>query len=94
MLEDDSPFSPIDYVAQQLATIHDRRLHRYLEREQYDYEVIVQRLRVLAFRRPSLLQRLLGVDNSVGATNALLVMDPDGISQTIEVYVVRPPENS
>lgn len=92
-MPEDLPYGPADYIAQQLSTIHDRKLWRRLRRSS-DYRIIVRRLQVLAFRRPSLLQRLLGIDNSIGATNALLVMDPEGVSQMIEVYIVQPPANS
>lgn len=92
-MSEDLPYGPADYIMQQLSTIHDRRLWQHLERGS-SYETIVQRLRVLAFRRPSLRQWLLGIDDRVGATKVLLIMDPDGVSQTIEVYFVRPPANS
>jgi hypothetical protein len=90
MSEPISEFAPEDYVAQQLATIHDKRVFRYLEAG--DVEGLKRRLRKLAWRRPSPLQRLLRIDNSVGATNVLMIIDWDGCTpSTIEVYIAMPP---
>lgn len=90
MSEPISEFGPEDYVTQQLKKIHDKRVWRCLEAG--DVEGLKRRLRKLAWRRRSLLQRLLGIDNSAAATNVLMIIDWDGCtSSTIEVYIAMPP---
>lgn len=89
MSEPKTESGPADYVTQQLATIHDKHVWRCVEVN--DVEGLKRRLRKLAWRRPSLLQRLLGIDNRAGATNVLMIIDWDGVPATIEVYVALPP---
>lgn len=93
VMSEDVTNSPADYITQQLLTIHDKKLWRLLASD-CEYGAIVARLQVLAWRRPSPLQWLRGIDDRVGATNALLIMDPDGVSDAITVYFVRPPAHS